>query len=257
MRTLPIIASALALGLAACAPSHQGGYYDPDYSGSNYGGHTGPAVVEDAYVGSHDEAIVLADTRGVQFDEVQILNNGQRQGYHDGNHGYDQTSPAIRYSQRYPFGRPQGRESHSDQSGSSHGVSGHGVSGHGASGHGTTRHSVASYESTHYGHTPYNGPYGPGLDHDAPVPSPNSEDVGIGPAQVAETQATLRQLGFDPGRTDGVYGPATKNAIIAYTTHQGMPTDGAVNHSLMSYLRSDLSARIRAQSRMSGGQHHY
>ncbi len=231
MRTLPIIASTLVLGLAACAPSHQGGYYEPDHSSSKFDHHHGPAVVEDARVDSHQDAMAMADSRGGQFDEVQIVNDGQpfgghqfdnqRHDYPDHYFGQNRTAPPVRYMTRNTSGHHQGHQQ-----------------------------SNQGYRSNY-------GPYGPGLDHEAPVPSPNSEDVGIGPAQIAETQATLRQLGFDPGRTDGVFGPATEQAIIGYTTHQGMPTDGAVTHSLMSYLRSDLNTRIRAQSRMSGGQHHY
>ena len=227
MRTLPIVASVIAIGLAACTPSHHGGYYDPDYDDSRHGG---PAIVEDAHVNSYDEAVTIADTRGRHFDEVQIVNDGQRHGYNDGmSHGYPdsyfgqrRSPPRYRYTTRHPLDEYRGR-------------------------------------GANYGHgqATSSGPYGPGLNHHAPVPSPNSEDVGIGPAQVAEVQSTLRQLGFNPGRTDGVYGPQTGRAIVDYTTHQGMPTDGAITHSLMSYLRSDLSARIRAQSRTSGGQHHY
>ncbi|MCZ6604004.1 MAG: peptidoglycan-binding domain-containing protein, partial [Alphaproteobacteria bacterium] len=62
-----------------------------------------------------------------------------------------------------------------------------------------------------HGH-PDGGPHYASDNH-GKRPAPTAEAIFIGPAQVAEAQSTLRQLGFDPGRTDGVYGPITRRAV--------------------------------------------
>ena len=45
---------------------------------------------------------------------------------------------------------------------------------------------------------------------------------------VLAVQARLIELGFDPGKADGVYGPMTATAVTAYQAANGLDTDGVI-----------------------------
>ena len=45
---------------------------------------------------------------------------------------------------------------------------------------------------------------------------------------VLAVQAKLIELGFDPGKADGVYGPMTATAVTAYQAANGLDTDGVI-----------------------------
>ena len=45
---------------------------------------------------------------------------------------------------------------------------------------------------------------------------------------VLAVQARLIELGFDPGKADGVYGPLTKAAVTAFQSSRNVETDGVV-----------------------------
>jgi hypothetical protein len=47
-------------------------------------------------------------------------------------------------------------------------------------------------------------------------------------APVRSLQDRLRALGFDPGATDGVYGPATRRAVVAFQRSRRIDVDGIV-----------------------------
>jgi peptidoglycan hydrolase-like protein with peptidoglycan-binding domain len=73
--------------------------------------------------------------------------------------------------------------------------------------------------------------------HLAPVPAPESGLVsdahGIGVAQRA-----LNALGFAVGRPDGVAGPATRRAIIAFQKSKGLTDDGRLTTALLEKLKA-------------------
>ncbi len=46
--------------------------------------------------------------------------------------------------------------------------------------------------------------------------------------QVSRLQARLQELGFDPGPIDGIFGPQTERAVIAFQRHRGLTADGIV-----------------------------
>src|SRR6056297_2913309 len=57
-------------------------------------------------------------------------------------------------------------------------------------------------------------------------------------ADVMEVQRLLVQLGYDPGRPDGLMGPNTSSAISAFQSANGRPQTGTVTDALMARLRS-------------------
>jgi hypothetical protein len=52
--------------------------------------------------------------------------------------------------------------------------------------------------------------------------------LGSSGSDVATLQDRLRELGFDPGSTDGSFGPATQAAVIAFQRSRGLQADGVV-----------------------------
>jgi len=55
-----------------------------------------------------------------------------------------------------------------------------------------------------------------------------SRPLGLGARgrEVVEFQLRLQELGFDPGRADGRYGPATERAVRAFQQTYGLPVTG-------------------------------
>jgi peptidoglycan hydrolase-like protein with peptidoglycan-binding domain len=45
---------------------------------------------------------------------------------------------------------------------------------------------------------------------------------------VLAVQSRLIELGFDPGKADGVYGPMTATAVAVFQTSQQIESDGIV-----------------------------
>ena len=54
---------------------------------------------------------------------------------------------------------------------------------------------------------------------------------------VAELQRILGQLGFDAGRVDGIYGPATERALTEFQENTGLPGDGVCGYDTFDALR--------------------
>ena len=59
--------------------------------------------------------------------------------------------------------------------------------------------------------------------------------------EVLTLQTSLKQLGFDPRGVDGVYGPGTQAAVIAFQKAKGLTPDGICGPATMSALQSATS----------------
>lgn len=57
--------------------------------------------------------------------------------------------------------------------------------------------------------------------------------------KVAKAQALLNRLGYDAGTVDGLYGPSTRGAIVAYQADRGLPRRGDVTPALLSRLMAE------------------
>lgn len=54
---------------------------------------------------------------------------------------------------------------------------------------------------------------------------------------VAEFQARLSNLGFDPGKTDGVFGQVTERALTDFQHNRALPEDGVAGPEVITELR--------------------
>jgi putative chitinase len=53
--------------------------------------------------------------------------------------------------------------------------------------------------------------------------------MGSSGPEIEQLQRALAAAGFDPGGTDGSFGPATKTALIAFQTHHGLQANGFID----------------------------
>jgi uncharacterized protein len=65
-------------------------------------------------------------------------------------------------------------------------------------------------------------------------------------ATVAQIQAQLTELGYDPGPVDGAMGPRTRNAIIAFQRDKGLPQTGAANEATAAAVQTAVALASRA-----------
>lgn len=65
-----------------------------------------------------------------------------------------------------------------------------------------------------------------------------SGDYALSKAQRAELQNLLNRNGFDVGTPDGVIGPKTRAAVVAYQTRRGLPADGFISGRLLDRLKN-------------------
>ena len=64
-----------------------------------------------------------------------------------------------------------------------------------------------------------------------------SIDKGAGArSDLARVQAMLMKLGYDPGSSDGLMGPRTRDAILAYQRSAGLDQSGSVSAVLLKSL---------------------
>ncbi len=111
--------------------------------------------------------------------------------------------------------------------------------GRGSSGTGITDSDTGAYaDPVGYGR----GSSGTGItDNDAGA---YADPVGHGRGRVVRVnqlvvsiQTNLRNLGFNPGPVDGVYGQRTRSAIIAFQRYYGFPVTGLADQNTMAQLQ--------------------
>ena len=87
-----------------------------------------------------------------------------------------------------------------------------------------------------------------------PVPAPAAADPMAAPAapaaptfqttlstsEVTELQTLLAQAGFDPGAADGIFGPATHAALMAYQQNAGLTANGEATLDLLQTMRTSV-----------------
>lgn len=59
---------------------------------------------------------------------------------------------------------------------------------------------------------------------------------GMTAAFIKDIQTALRDAGFDPGPIDGIFGPQTESAVLAYQRDKGLEVTGAVGTEMQSLL---------------------
>lgn len=64
-----------------------------------------------------------------------------------------------------------------------------------------------------------------------------SGDYALNKAQRTELQSLLGRAGYDVGTPDGVVGPKTRAAVMAYQSRAGLPADGHVSGLLLDRLK--------------------
>jgi hypothetical protein len=67
---------------------------------------------------------------------------------------------------------------------------------------------------------------------------------------VIETQKSLKALGYNPGVADGVLGPKTTSAILAYQRRHGLVTDGEPSVKLLEHLQKTIKAQPEQTSQL-------
>jgi peptidoglycan hydrolase-like protein with peptidoglycan-binding domain len=73
--------------------------------------------------------------------------------------------------------------------------------------------------------------------------------------RVREVQLSLRRLGYPPGPIDGLFGPLTEHAVLAFQRTHALEADGIVGPRTLHGLRRDnarLSVRVRSAGRRAG-----
>ena len=74
------------------------------------------------------------------------------------------------------------------------------------------------------------------------LPSNGQLADGDNGPQVVALQKVLKALGFYDGTPDGDFGPATKDAVVAFQTDRGLTPDGIVGSTTAAKLNAAAAA---------------
>jgi hypothetical protein len=79
-------------------------------------------------------------------------------------------------------------------------------------------------------------------DGTPPEPGDNAGPATFDLSTIRGIQSGLSALGYDPGRIDGIDGPATQAAVSAFQSDQGFDPDGRCEGATLDALRAALMA---------------
>jgi hypothetical protein len=68
------------------------------------------------------------------------------------------------------------------------------------------------------------------------APGADGAPVPLRRDQVRQLQIVLKEKGFDVGKTDGIIGPRTRNALIAFQRQQGIQATGQIDQRTITAL---------------------
>jgi peptidoglycan hydrolase-like protein with peptidoglycan-binding domain len=88
-----------------------------------------------------------------------------------------------------------------------------------------------------------------GLDSPAGTLTRNGDS-----ADIKEAQKALKHNGHDPGLIDGVIGPHTSAALMAYQKEQGLSVTGRLDDATLAKLEARSASDARLRSGSSGSQ---
>ena len=71
------------------------------------------------------------------------------------------------------------------------------------------------------------------------------QETSASQALTRAAQELLAALGYDIGTIDGVEGPKTSAAVMAYQQNNGLPATGKIDEPLLASLRTSLNNRLR------------
>ncbi len=73
------------------------------------------------------------------------------------------------------------------------------------------------------------------------LPASGTIRTGDTGSAVTQLQQALKQVGNDPGKVDGIFGPLTRSAVSAFQTANGLTTDGIVGKNTTAKLNAALA----------------
>lgn len=76
-----------------------------------------------------------------------------------------------------------------------------------------------------------------------------SADADTGRKLVMEVQVRLSELGYNPGSHDGIAGPTTLAAVMAFEFDKGLPQTGIVDREILAVLNAKKDAPLRNEAR--------
>ena len=74
-------------------------------------------------------------------------------------------------------------------------------------------------------------------------------------SQVRELQMSLNKAGFDAKSVDGIWGPATREAIQNFQKDKDLPGKGELNQQTLAALGVNLNNQSQATANQNGQQH--
>jgi peptidoglycan hydrolase-like protein with peptidoglycan-binding domain len=76
-----------------------------------------------------------------------------------------------------------------------------------------------------------------------PTVPPGTLKLGAHGTTVKDLQRALRFLGYAPGTTDGVFGPSTEHALIAFQAAQHLTPEGVLGPATRAAMIKALRSR--------------